>query len=179
MLFSAAGCLRIAGEHSGPAVRVAVAGCRRLVAVDLPVPMLEIDTGRVAVGGEADLDLGRMLRAGLPLQDEAVRRLGEDHLAPALLRAVPRDLGEFAIRSGLEHDVDRCARAVLRNPDRVGLDRPPVADAFRERPERVLERALHGDRAPDRLQRRLHTHHELLPPSSVATLKAARASYQK
>jgi hypothetical protein len=54
-----------------------------------------------------------MLRARLPLEHETMRRLGEEHFAPAPLRAVRGDFGELAVRSRLAHDADGRARAAV------------------------------------------------------------------
>src|SRR5438094_3511855 len=112
------------------------------LAVAIEVPVLELDARAVGrLADEAQLDLARLvevglelpLRADVPADDEAVRRLVGEHARPAALAAVDAAVVDVAALARLEDHVGELPL------DDVVVRRPPAAHVVGEHRERPLD----------------------------------------
>src|SRR5919106_1002689 len=143
-------------EHERPAALVLLRRRLRLRTDPLEPPVLELDPRGLALGREADLDLG----GGLPLlgglapgEHDARRRLEGRHRSDVEHLAVPGTFVDASALPTLDHHV-LPALAGEREPL---AERPPGPDLLPERREGPLRGHAHGDR-PD------HPHRP--PPST-------------
>ena len=179
-LTSGRGVRHVPAEDDVPAIVVAVPRLLASLPEALPARVHEVDSRALPGRAEPDLDLGHLrpvLVPRVPGEDDPVRGLPHEDLAPVALLAAVEALEQPAALASLEDDgVDDGPLA--SGGHRVRLDRPPAVDAVGECRERLVDRRVDGDRLAHRLDLDLGAHSSSFAVSA-AVLNAARASFQK